>query len=133
ARLRRIEERKVLDVAERERLHAQDDPGERGAEQLRIAEARPRREVVLAVEAEADAVGDAAAASGPLVGGGLRDALDLQLLDLVAVAVAVDAREPGIDHVADPRDGERGLRDVGREHDAARRAGLEYALLLRRR
>ena len=31
----------------------------------------------------------------------LRDRLDVQQLDLVAVAVALDAREAGVDHVAD--------------------------------
>ena len=55
---------------------------------------------------------------GALVGRRLRDLLDLQLLDLVAEAVALDAREPGVDHVADARHGQRGLGDVGREHDA---------------
>ncbi len=72
----------------------------------------------LVVEADADAVGHAAAAPGALVGRGLADRLDLQLLDLVAVAVALDARQPGVDHVADAGHGERGLGHVGRQHDA---------------
>ena len=39
-----------------QRLHAQDHAGERRAQDLRIGEARPRREVVLVVQADADAV-----------------------------------------------------------------------------
>jgi hypothetical protein len=43
------------------------------------------------------------AAAGALVGRRLRYRLDLQLLDLVAVAVALDARRAGIHHIADAR------------------------------
>ena len=77
-------------------------------------------EVVLVVEADADAVGDAPAAAGALVRRRLADRLDRQLLDLAAKAVALDARRAGVDDVADAGHGERGLGDVGGEHDAAR-------------
>ena len=60
-----------------------------------IGEARPRGEVGLVVQADADAVGHAAAAAGALVGRGLADRLDQQLLDLAAVAVALDAGRAG--------------------------------------
>ena len=70
---------------------------------------------------------DAAAAAGALVRRRLADRLDLQLLDLVAVAVALDARHAGVDHVADARHRQRGLGDVGRQHDAARAVRLEDA------
>ena len=53
---------------------------------------------------------------------------------LVRVAVAGDAGGAGVDDVADAGDGERGLGDVGGEHDAAAaRSGwreLEDAVLL---
>jgi hypothetical protein len=75
------------------------------------------------VQADADAVGHAAATAGALVGGRLRDRLDLQLLDLVAVAVALHARQAGVDHVADAGHGQRGLGHVRRQHDAARVGG----------
>ena len=48
----------------------------------------------------------------------LRDLLDLQQRRLVAQRVALDAREPGVDHVADAGHRQRRLGDVGREHDA---------------
>ena len=92
--------------------------------------ARPRGEIVLAVQAHADAGGDAAAAAGALVGRRLRDLLDLQQRRLVAQRIALDAREPGVDHVADAGHRQRGLGDVGREHDAPPAARREHALLL---
>ena len=61
---------------------------------------------------------------GALVGRGLADRLDLQLLDLVAVAVALDARQAGVDDVADARHRQRGLGHVGGEHDARGRCRL---------
>ena len=103
------------------------------AQDLGIGVLRPRGEVVLAVEAHADAVGDAAAAARALVRRRLRDLLDLQQRRLVAQRVALDAREPGVDHVADAGHGERRLGDVGREHDAPPARRREHALLLRHR
>ncbi len=126
---RRIEEREVLDRAEAERLHPQDHAGQRRAQDLRIGEARPLREVGLVIEPDADAVADPAAPPCPLVRGRLADRLDQQLLDLVAVAVALDPRRAGIDHVADARHGQRGLGDVRGQHDAARAVRLEHAIL----
>ena len=127
---RRLEEREVLDAAEVERLHAQDHAGERRADDLRVGELRPRREVGLVVEADADAVGDAAAAAGALVRRRLADRLDRQLLDLAAKAVALDPRRAGVDDEADARHGERGLGDVGGEDDAARAVRREHLVLL---
>ena len=75
-------------------------------------------EVLLGVQPDADAVGDAAAAALALVGAGLRDRLDRQPLDLGAVAVAADAGGAGVDDVLDARDGQRGLGDVRGQHDA---------------
>ena len=49
---------------------------------------------------------------------------------LLRSVVALDAREPGVDHVADARHGERRFRDVRREHDAPALRRREDALLL---
>ncbi len=92
AAVRRVEEREVLDVAEVERRHLQDHRGEARAQDLGVGEARALGEVLLGVEADADAVGDAPAAALALVGGGLRDRLDRQPLDLQPRAVAADPR-----------------------------------------
>ena len=56
ARRRRLDERKRVGLREVERRHAQDHRRERAPQDLGIGVARPRREVVLAVEAHADAV-----------------------------------------------------------------------------
>jgi hypothetical protein len=74
-------------------------------------------EVVLAVEAVADAGPDAPAPALALVRRRLADRLDVEALDLGARAVAADARGAGVDDVADARHGQRGLGDVGRDHD----------------
>ncbi len=64
--------------------HPQDHRRQVGAQDLRIGELRPAVEVLLAVEPDADAGLDAAAAARALVGGGLRDRLDRQPLHLGA-------------------------------------------------
>ena len=58
-----------------------------------------------------------AAAALALVGRGLRDRLDRQPLHLEPVAVAGDPGGAGVDHVLDAGHGQRGLGDVGGEHD----------------
>ena len=128
----RVQEREVGDVAELRRRHLQQHGGEVRAQDLGIGEARARLEVLLLVEPDADSVGDTAAAALALVGGGLRDRLDRQPLDLQPRAVAADPGGAGIDHVADPRHGQRRLGDVRGQHDPARAARLEHALLLAR-
>jgi hypothetical protein len=127
----RVDEGKANHVAEAQRLHPQDDAGQRRAQQFGIGEARPVAEIGLVVETDADTVGDPAAAPGALVGRGLRNFLDQQLLDLVARRIALHPRGAGVDHVADAGHGERGLRHVGGEHDAPQRTGrLEDRVLL---
>ena len=129
AAVRRVEEREVLDVAEVDRRHLQDHGGEARAQDLGLREARALLEVLLAVEPDRDALGDAAAAALALVGARLADRLDRQPLDLQPRAVAADARGPGVDDVVDARDGQRRLGDVRGEHDAAALVGLPHALL----
>ena len=63
----RVEEREVLDVAEAGGGHGEDHGGEARAQDLRVGELRALLEVLLVVEADADAVGDAAAATLALV------------------------------------------------------------------
>ena len=67
-----------------------------------------------------------------MLGSGLGDPLDLQLLDLVAIAIALDARLTGVDDVADTGYRERCLGHIGREHDAPTGVRAEYPLLFRR-
>ena len=126
----RVEERERGDVAETQGGHLQDDRGEVGAQDLRLGERWAIGEVVLVVEADADARRDAAAAAGALVRRGLRDRLDRQPLHLQPMAVARDARRARVDHVAHARHGQRRLGDVGGQHDAPAAVRLEDAVLL---
>ena len=130
ARQRRLDEGEGFHVRQVQRFHAQDDGRQRGAQDFRFREFRAQQIILLFVQADADAIGHAAATSGALVGGRLGDRLDLQLLHLVPITVTFHARQASIDHVADAGHGQRGFRHVGGQHDAARIAGFKHALLL---
>src|SRR5204862_2726623 len=131
ARRRRIEEAKLLDVAQAEALCPQDYRREGRAQQLRIWECRTLLEVLLGIQANADALRNASATPGALVGCRPGDRLDAQHLHLVAIAVSLYPGKTGIDDVPDARHRERGFRDVGGEYDAALASGPEYAVLIR--
>ena len=118
APVRRLDEGELLDVAQAQRGHLQQHRGEVGAQDLGLGELRAGEEVLLAVQADADAVGDAPAAAGALGRRRLADRLDGQPLHLGPVAVAGDARGAGVDDVPDAGHRQGGLGDVGREHDA---------------
>src|SRR5205807_3003666 len=83
-----------------------------------------------AVKTYANSVRDAAATARALVRCALRSLLDLQERRLVAEAVALDPREPGIDDVANAGNGERRLGDIGCEHQSPSRRRREDPLLL---
>ncbi|MCW0460030.1 hypothetical protein NB717_001098 [Xanthomonas sacchari] len=128
--VRRLQKREILDPSQPQLQHAQDHPGQAGAADLRIGELRPRRKIRLGVQPVADALGDAAAAALALVGAGLRDRFDVQAIELLPRAVALDPRIAGIDHVADARHRQRGFGDVGGQHQAPPRPGVEHPVLV---
>ena len=130
ALVRRVDEREVGDVAEVEGGHLQQDRGEVGAQDLRVGELGTGLEVGLGVEPDRDPVGRAAAATGPLPRRRLADRFDRQPLHLGAMAVPGDARRPRVDHVPDARHGQRGLGDVGRQHDPPSGVGCEDLVLV---
>ncbi|KAG0954764.1 hypothetical protein G6F31_013059 [Rhizopus arrhizus] len=123
-------EREVLDAAQAQLQHAQDHPGQAGAADFRIGELRPRLEISFGVQAIADALGDTTATALALVGACLRDRLDMQAIQLVARAVAVDAGETGVDHVADARHRQRGFGHIGGQLEAPVRARVEHPVLV---
>ncbi len=126
----RLKKRESIDVAEPQRGHAQDHRSQRRARDLGIGKGWARLIVVFVVETDAHACRHPPAPASALVGRRLAHTFGEQHLDLGAVAVAVDPRQTGVDHIAHPRHGERGLGDVGREHDAPRPTRLEHAVLL---
>jgi hypothetical protein len=133
ARQRRLEEREVLDIAQMQRLHAQDHAGQAGTQDFRLGVGRALVEILLVVELEADTGRDPAATPRALAGRRARDRFDLQLLDLVAMGVTLDPRQARVDHIADAGHGQRGLGDVGRQHHAAALVRGKDAGLLGRR
>ena len=125
AGIRRVDEREVRHLAEVERRHLQDDRRQMSAQYLRIGELRAGREVLLAVEPDAHAVGGAPAAALALVGRSLGNRLDRQPLDLGSLAVPGDPRGARVDHVLDAGHGQRRLRDIGgQDHAPAVRLAL---------
>ena len=127
---RPVQEREGRDFGQAQRVHAQNDRGQRRAQDLGVSEGGAVLEVVFTEQADADTFGHPAAAAGTLVGGSTRDGLDEELVDLAADAVAQHARQARIDDVADTRDRQRGLGHVGGQHDARGVAGVEDALLV---
>ncbi|GAA1998587.1 hypothetical protein GCM10009755_02400 [Brevibacterium samyangense] len=125
-RIRRGEEREVRDVLlrlnETEGGHLEDDARKVRPEDLRVRELRTREEVPFGVHTDADALARAARTALALVRARLRDPFDRQPLDLRPVRVPGDPGGPDVDDVLDTGDGEGGLGDVRREHDA--RAGV---------
>ena len=103
---RRFDEGEALHIRQMQRLHAQDDRGQRRAQDLGIGELGALQEILLVIQADAHARRHPAASAGTLVGGRLRYRLDLQLFDLVAIAVTLHTGETGIDHIADSRHGQ---------------------------
>ena len=130
ARVGWVDEGEAGDVAEAEARHLEDDRGEVGAQDLRVGELWAAVVVVLGVEPDRDAVGDAAAAARALVGAGLAHRLDREALHLGALAVAADAGRAGVDDVADARHRQRRLGDVGGQDDSSAGVGGEDTVLL---
>jgi hypothetical protein len=132
--LRRGEEREVEDLliacGEAEVGHLQDDAGEVRAEDLGIGEFGSGLEVLLRVQADADAFAGAARPTLALVRTRLGDPLDRQPLDPGAVGIARDPGGADIDDVLDSGHGQRGLGHVRGQHDAGAAVRAEDLLLL---
>ena len=127
--LRRVDERKTLDLAQLEVRHGEQHAGEVRAPYFRVGKGRPVVVVVLVEQADTDARGDAPAAPGALIAARLRDRLDRQALYLGGRGIPADARKPRIDDITNARHGQRGFRHVRRQHHAAAVAGRKDAVL----
>src|SRR3546814_1477451 len=66
------------------------------------------------------------------LGAGLADRLDVQAVELETRAVALHARQSRVDDIVDARHRQRGLGDVGRQHDAPLRTRVEHPVLVAR-
>ena len=76
APIRGVQEREVLDCAQAQGRHLQDDAGERGAQDFRLRETWAREVVGLGEQADRHAFGDSAASARALVRARLADRLD---------------------------------------------------------
>ena len=127
-----LDKRKVFHHAQAQRLHAQNYPGQRGAQDFGVGKTVAPVKVFLLVQANANAVGHPAAAPGALVGRALTDGFDQQLLHLAAKTVALDARRARVNHVADARHRERGLSHIRGQHHAPPGVAVKNAVLFGR-
>ncbi len=132
----RVDEPEVGDVLgglrHTDRQHVEHHGAERRAQDLRFGELRAAFVVFGGVQADRDAVCDAAASSRALVRARLRDRLDRQALHLGRLRIARDARRARVHHIPDARHGERRLRHIGGDDDALVPVLLEHAVLVLR-
>ena len=120
----------MLRLSQAVRGQAQQQGGEIRAQHLRLGEGAAPAEILLRIQAQAQAGTQPAAAALALVGTRARYGLYGQSLQAAARTVAADSRQPGIDDGADAGYGNRSLGHVGRQHDPLPRAALKYPALL---
>ena len=128
----RLDKRKRFNVAQVERLHAQNDFRKVGALDFRLRERRARLEILLGVEPDANARLHPPRAAFALVGAALRNRLNRQPFDARARIVTAEAGQAGVNHITDAGNGQGRFGDVGRHDDLAARRGREDALLFAR-
>ena len=96
----------------------QDHRRQIGTLDFRVGKFGSSKKVLLGVQANTNTRLYPATTPLPLVRAGLRYRLNGQTLHFGAIAVAADAGFAGIDHIADPGDGQGSLCHVGRQHRA---------------
>ena len=101
APIRGVQEREVLNRAQPEGRHLQDDAGQRRTQDFRLRETRARQVVGLGEQADRHALRDSAASARALVRTRLADWLNRQALHLRLVGIAGNARQTRVDDVAD--------------------------------
>ena len=127
--IRCFDKRERSDIAQPQRGHLQNNRGQVGTQNLRIGKLRARKEIVFGIETNTDPFGHTPTAAFTLIGRRLRNGFNRQTLHFGAIAVAADTRCTGVDDVFNPRYGQRGFRDVGRQHNAPSAVRLEHAVL----
>ena len=111
-------------------VEGQDGPAEVDAADL--GDVRLGQPSLLALGPEPDAAAGPRPARppGPLVGGGPADPAEFESVEAAGRVVARVAGQAAVDHGRHALDGQRGLGDVGRQHDLASVAGPNRRLLL---
>ena len=124
-----IEKGELRDVAEAQVEHRQDDARQRRTQHFGWRVGLAPDEVLLRIEAQADAGSQASAASRALARRRLRDGFDLETLHLRTMDVARNAGQSRIDHAADAGNGHGSLRHVGGKDDSSLGRKVKRALL----
>ena len=100
AALRRFDKREVFNRTQMQRLHAQNHRCQRTAQNLGVGKALAARKVLRIVQTNANAIGNAAAATGALVGCRLADGFNHQLLNFAPETVALDPCCTGVNDIS---------------------------------
>ena len=133
ALFRRLEPGEAREVPLAPGGELQGGPGEIGAPDLGAAALLETAVLMLAPQAQAPAGGLASGAAGALLGRSPRDPGEGQTFEAGRWIRAALFHPSGVDDAGDAVDGDRGLGDIGGEHDLAPRSGPEDAILLARR
>ena len=118
-RRRRIEKCQCRGIADTPLREVEHQRGQIGGKDFGLGVGRERRGLRLIPQPVTDAGLGAAGAAAALIDRGARGAHGLQPRQTNVGLVARHPRHPGIDHDADTLDGQRGLRDRGRQHHLA--------------
>ena len=114
-------------------FQGQDDLGQVQTLDLGEFLLRTMRVLLLRPEPPAQPRRSAAGAPGALVGRGPADLLDQQGVDAPIRIIARNARQPAVNHTPDAVNGQRGLGDVGGDHDLALIVTCHGGILVARR
>ena len=116
---RRIEKHQLAGIGDAPLREVEHQGREVGGEDFRLAVRRERRGLRLVPQPVADAGLDPAGAAAPLVGRRARHPYRFETGEADIRLVAGHPGDAGVDHHAHAVDGDRGLRDRGRQHDLA--------------
>ena len=103
--VRRINKGEILQPAQLQLQHLQNNGGQVGALDFRLGKCRPVKEIAFIVQADANTWRGAATTTGTLVGAGLGNGLHRQALHFAAVTVTGNACHASIHHITDTRHG----------------------------
>ena len=126
----RFDERKLGHITQFQIQHAQDHIGQRRSQNLRIGKLASRLEILFVIQTDTDAISNTAATAGTLACRRPGDLFDLQLFDLAAIRVPLNAGQPRIHDVANARHSQRCFRHIRRQHNAPAAMTAENPILL---
>ncbi len=113
-----------------QRLHTENHGRQRASQNFRIGKFGALFEIFLIVESDTNTVGHTTASAGTLLSCRLADRLDLQLFHFIAVRVTLHTGQPGINHISDAGNRQRGFGNIGGKHNTATTVGFKDTVLL---